>query len=210
MNNKIDITDIFKILVNINKAMNVEFLYLSTHNIYGLDINMSGIFKICDINPLNIYNIVLSSQDITDLDKIYKKSKDVVYLKQNNMGITIECSGISIYSCEMPYNYKLQFNNNKNIISSVLTFPVIHLIDNMKENEEFVNILDSKAADGVGMVRIGKYYMTLFKGLIRVNKPDKVMLKIYNLDSVSFISNFIVDKKKFNIYHYIRFRYESE
>ena len=52
-----------------------------------------------------------------------------------------------------------------------------------------------------------KYYMTLFSGILPLNKSDKIYLSIYSNNSVSFNALFRVEKKKFNVIVCIAYLY---
>lgn len=51
-----------------------------------------------------------------------------------------------------------------------------------------------------------KYFMTLFSGLLPLNKSDKVYLTIYFNNETSFIAKYRVNKKKFNVYVLISYK----
>ena len=50
-------------------------------------------------------------------------------------------------------------------------------------------------------VNNNKYFMTLFYGLLPLNKADKVSLTIYDTGWIynDFVTHFVVDKKKFKV-----------
>lgn len=77
-------------------------------------------------------------------------------------------------------------------------------VDDLKANENFNNIQAQKAADGMSMLRLNKkYILSLYKGLLPVNKADKVSVELYDIDSYSFLAKFIIDKRKFVINKYL-------
>ena len=45
-----------------------------------------------------------------------------------------------------------------------------------------------------------KYFITLFSGLLPINKSDKIYLTIYQNNNNSFLSIFRINKKKFNVF----------
>lgn len=81
-------------------------------------------------------------------------------------------------------------------------------IDDLKSNEEFNQILAKKSSDGMSLFRASKKYMlTLYTGLLPINKSDKAGLEIYNVDNATFISKFIINKGKFIIFKYVNYLY---
>ena len=66
-----------------------------------------------------------------------------------------------------------------------------------------------KKADGtyyyIPTVNDTKYFITLFSGLLPLNKSDKVNLQICDLHDNKFIAKFTVMKKKIDIYIYLAY-----
>ena len=73
--------------------------------------------------------------------------------------------------------------------------------DNINNDEDIIKLQSSLSKDGLTMYRKDGYMMTLYKGLLPLNKSDKLNLSIYNEISENntinfFISVFTVMKKK--------------
>lgn len=79
---------------------------------------------------------------------------------------------------------------------------------NIRECEEFEEILKLKTADGSRVYKFSKdYIMYLFLSLFPVTKSDNVLLNIYDdFDKFSYLVDFHIIKKKADIHEYIRFR----
>lgn len=84
--------------------------------------------------------------------------------------------------------------------------------DNIMEDTEIIQLQSCLSKDGLIMYRKDGYMMSLYKGLLPLNKSDILSLDIYNdynedneLDY--FTTRFIVHKKKFDVNVYIKFRY---
>jgi hypothetical protein len=81
-------------------------------------------------------------------------------------------------------------------------------IDDLKANEQFNEILAKKSSEGESLFRANnRYIITLYTGLLPVNKSDKIALEIYNVDWRSFISKFMINKGKFIIFKYVSYIY---
>ena len=81
-------------------------------------------------------------------------------------------------------------------------------VDDLKSNEEFMSIMAMKSWDGQSLFRLNrKYILTIFTGLIPLNKSDKISLDIYDIDNYSYIAKFIINKGKFVINKYVRYFY---
>lgn len=79
---------------------------------------------------------------------------------------------------------------------------------NIRECEEFEDILKLKTGDGSRVYKFSKeYIMYLFSSLFPVTKSDNVLLNIYDdFDKFSYMVDFHIIKKKVDIHEYIRFR----
>lgn len=95
----------------------------------------------------------------------------------------------------------------KGFIPITNTEPVV-VIEDLKENEDFNEILNLRATDGAKKLIIdNKFLMYMHGAMHPVTKTDSISLKIYLYDSISFIAEFIVDKKKYQIHEFVRYRY---
>ncbi len=91
---------------------------------------------------------------------------------------------------------------------------VVQLMDNRYTNEinitkDIETVYSMKKADGtyyyMPTVNGTKYFITLFSGLLPLNKSDKVNLQICDLYDNKFIAKFTVMKKKIDIYIYLAY-----
>lgn len=79
-------------------------------------------------------------------------------------------------------------------------------IDDLKSNAEFMSIMALKSGDGQSLFRANdRYILTIFTGLVPINKSDKASLELYDIDGYSFIAKFIINKGKFTINKYVRY-----
>lgn len=85
---------------------------------------------------------------------------------------------------------------------------MIHFINDLKQYDQFNSALSKKSKDGMQLVYIDNYPISICAGLLPINKSDNVSLEIYN-DNVpnTFLCKFNIDKKKFVINKYIRYLY---
>lgn len=85
---------------------------------------------------------------------------------------------------------------------------LLYTRNNLRDDDNFNNIISYKKNDGMSVYNIeNRFIMTLFSGIFPINKSDTVDLNIYHVDSISYLSKFIIHKKKYDILLYIRFRY---
>lgn len=78
-------------------------------------------------------------------------------------------------------------------------------IEDLKQNEDFISIMNHKAADGAFPFKITREdIIYIYPQLIPVNKPDKISLLLYRINDVS-IACFRIDKKICIIDRYISY-----
>lgn len=115
---------------------------------------------------------------------------------------------IDTYSIKRIWNNELEFKRDYvyNIISSKLV-PEYRIAD-LKADNNFNEIMNKKSGDGASLYRINrKYILTLFTGLLPINKSDKASLDLYDIDDRSYLARFTICKGKFTVYKYIVYLY---
>lgn len=81
--------------------------------------------------------------------------------------------------------------------------------DVLRGNEQFEHALSLKSKEGISFLKIDRVYMlSLFSGLLPVNKSDKVSLTIYSNDAdFAFLSHFVIKKaKSIDVNVYVNYR----
>ena len=79
----------------------------------------------------------------------------------------------------------------------------------ISESDAFLDTCKNiKSKDGAKMFKLDQnYIMSNFSSLHPINKSDKIYLTLYPRDEISFISKFVINKKKYEIHEYIRYLY---
>lgn len=95
-----------------------------------------------------------------------------------------------------------------------LQSPIVTTGD-LKDDTDFNNFMESlnkKAKYGASILSMEftNYFITSCSMIHPINKTDGVELICYPYDDISFLSKFIIKKKKYTIYEYIRFLYLEE
>lgn len=196
-------------IININEASKMlkqrDFI-LYKNSLYGLD----------------NFNIYICRIDI-DVNRLTPEAINNVGLQFNMRELSTFIKNLSIES-----SFEIDTNIQENIIYTKSGAAELHIkIDNnltkMIENKiNYANQIDSlcsieeeiteniadlyslkKDDGGYYYIHNNKYYMTLFSGLLPLNKSDKIFLSI-NDNGSTFISRFRV-KKKYNIFVYVSY-----
>lgn len=92
--------------------------------------------------------------------------------------------------------------------------PIVTTGDLKDETEinDFMESLNQKAKYGARILDISftRYFITSCSMIHPVNKTDGISLVCYPYDNISYLAKFIINKKKYTIYEYIRFLYLEE
>lgn len=181
------------------KAMKSEIICSFYDKIYGADQNFYIIKRIHVPDMVLPIQLVAIAADITEFVKNSKEMGcETIYIDTETSDIysdygylpcNIDKAFVTANFCRCIMSLEDYTNRN----------PVIS-IDNLKENEDFANVLAQKTADGIGIVRIGDCYaMTLYNNLLPVVKADKVELNIFDLSNRDFLSWFTIKKAKYTM-----------
>lgn len=88
-------------------------------------------------------------------------------------------------------------------IQNILNISTKYYFNDLKQNETFNKILEMKTGDGISKFIVSDYLIMMYNNLLPINKADNVDLIIADINERSFLSNFIIKKKKWNINIYI-------
>lgn len=204
----LNITDEFTMLNTIRTALNTKYLMFYSNSIYAIDDTITGNFRFTTLNPLfgkiKDYS-VFSVDDLNEINKTHKNTKKpIIYVSHND---TIICDDYEIKTVK-DININQVFmllNDTSFIFSSIPDYQA-----DITNNEKLMNVIRSKATEPgeVCVIAGTKYFMTLFYGLMKVNKRDTLKLEIFDFTFNSFMSKFTVGKPGFNVVHILRFLYK--
>ena len=112
----------------------------------------------------------------------------------------------------MPYKYKHGFKSCRQKHPPLKRKTQINTPVHLPFMEKDVNFMTTvaklKVENGLTSYVLGnKYLMTSFNKVHAINASDKISINIYEIDSISYICEFIIDKKKYKVKEYIRYRY---
>jgi len=181
-------TDDLKKLLEYSKALKCDIIMVKYGIIYGTDNNFVHLKIISDIQ-YNWSDMLFYSRDLSEFMKRINDISDT----------EITYFDISTF-IRMQYQYTDVFND--------LIHSAIRYIDNtisfsnedLRKNDNFNEIMTMKAGDGIGLLKLSeRYILTLYNGLLPINKSDKVKVYIRDIDDYRYLANFTIIKKKFSI-----------
>lgn len=184
-------------IVEICKAMKCDYVCIQEGVILGTDSTFSSLIKVNCVNPY-IHNITFKNQDLQAFTKVIQGTEYVTIDYTRNCIIDQSEENSIIFSTD---------NNIHNLRVSMMTrIGGEILYPNLREDPEFERCLALKSAQGAVMYIKDKYCMSLFSGLLPINKADKVDLVIHP-ENGYFIATFQIKKKKPSIDMSCSFRY---
>lgn len=94
------------------------------------------------------------------------------------------------------------------IVNFLQTHKPVYAIGGLENEQEFMNkVAKLKVADGMTRYFFNNTYLiTSFSKVHAINASDKVSVSIYEYDQDSYLYEFLVDKKKYVVKEYLRYR----
>ena len=189
------------------RSLKRQFIVVLNDVIYGTDVNfctLSQIKTISDIpRPFGGYitNILppekvdkFASEHSVDFLSNYSEVVDGVYFDQ--------------ISFDDNFHRVLDISNTLN--SYISNHNPAYIDDALNANKNFIDGAMSKVSDGLTNYVFSdndfKYVSQSFNSVHAINKSDKVSVKIYNYDCISWLYLFTIKKKGYEIEEFIRYR----
>ena len=94
------------------------------------------------------------------------------------------------------------------IVNFIQTHMPIYAAGGLECDSDFMNtVAKLKVADGMTRYLFdNKYLITSFSKVHAINASDKVSVSIYDYDQESYLYEFLIDKKKYVVKEYLRYR----
>lgn len=186
------------------KSMKKPVLYINPNYILGTDIEYKTISMItnynCDVN-IELATYAKDIYDEKSIQKVMASTPPVVF--QNTISQVVD--GLWYYNWESDkIKYKLSELANRVFMIISTRKPDIHL-----STEEVLDCginCKMKVDEGLQWVVIKDYLMCNFSQIHPLNASDSMMIDIYDDRADSYLVDFIINKKKYEIHEYIRFR----
>lgn len=94
------------------------------------------------------------------------------------------------------------------LMSYLDTYNIIYSSSGFESDENFkTQVSKLKVSDGLKYFTIdNKYLLSSFNKVHSINASDKVSINIYDIDIESYLCEFVINKKKYTLQEYIRYR----
>ena len=186
-----------KLLTKLVKATKTDMFIINPDGIIGTD-RFSTTLTISRLSTGILTPVEMTKDAYVNLDKLLFGKSDIPDEEFNQL--LIENSIFRITTSPI-------INIANNIRQCIGIENVVIDIVDLKADPKFNEILSKKAADGNSLYRIDKnYILSIFSGLLPINKNDKVSFRIYdNNTNNSFIAEFNIDKGFTVVTKYIQY-----
>ena len=173
-------------IIKMAKSMKRDYVEITNNYICGLD------------KSLSLFSI------------IYQGSNDECYY--GDIGSLIKEIPLQLEDIIEIEKVRPYLNSYKSICMNISNHsePLLEILD-LKEIDGFNEVNSLKTQDGALPLKIEegmkKYILYTFSSIHPLNKSDEISLKIFPYDNISFLCEFIINKKKYQIHEFIRYRY---
>ena len=171
------------------KTMKCEYIYINEYGqIYGID----GFYIYKRLNMFIEVPIplILVTNELINLLKTKTLNDQVSIQWGSQYSILTE-------EIESKLFLKNQIDSQLSIINSLLQLPVSTEISDIKQNPVYAEMINSSASKGNFFIKLtDDCIISLYKGLLPVNKSDDILVRIRKLDDKFNFINFSILKKK--------------
>ena len=171
------------------KTMKCEYIYINEYGqIYGID----GFYIYKRLNTFIKVPIplILVTNELINLLKTKTLNDQVSIQWGSQYSILTE-------EIESKLFLKNQIDSQLSIINSLLQLPVSTEISDIKQNPVYTEMINSSASKGNFFIKLtDDCIISLYKGLLPVNKSDDILVRIRKLDDKFNFINFSILKKK--------------
>lgn len=171
------------------KIMKCEYIYINEYGqIYGID----GFYIYKRLNMFIEVPIplILVTNELINLLKTKTLNDQVSIQWGSQYSILTE-------EIESKLFLKNQIDSQLSIINSLLQLPVSTEISDIKQNPVYTEMVNSSASKGNFFIKLtDDCIISLYKGLLPVNKSDDILVRIRKLDDKFNFINFSILKKK--------------
>lgn len=201
---KLTVNDLFYINDAAKALKQKNFMY-KNNLLIGLD----------NINDILIYTKIPDTPiNYSDISIIFNTRALSAFIKtlsvETEFNININDIEVVGHNGSMPISFDKQLiymATNKYIYGSKIEECNNFLYSENCINDNIQNLFTMHKSDGAMYLNYNNLLLTIFPGMIPLNKSDKVFVTIFGKNNTSFIAKFRVKKKKFEIITYVSYLY---
>ena len=189
--------------IKIAKSMKRAIVHISEHYMLGTDEDF------CTLSTIEINSEIPKAFTAYMNDIITSEAASKLAVKDSTVFLT-EYTKIADYYYRFwneEYLSTRIFDLFRKVNFATTNKPVIYYAESLDKDQDFMKCMKLKVSDGlVKYVIDDKYLITNFNKVQPINSTDKLSLRIYDVDNISYLYEFMIDKKKYIVKEYIRYR----
>lgn len=192
-------------IIKIAKTMKRPIVYITPTYMLGTD------EEFCTLSRINIESDVVRPMAFKISSILIGESKDK-YANEHPEIFFTEYSHVQedLYINtwnESFYMYNIM-NINLRLATSLQYANKVYSVDRLDKDSNFMqNVAKLKVSDGLKRhIMDDRFLQTSFNKVHCVNASDTVSLNIYDMDHFSYLYEYRIGKKKYDVYEYIRYR----
>lgn len=191
--------------MKIAKSMKRPLVHVGTNYILGTDVEFCtlSVIETESLIPRPFTTLINGWLNKIGKDKYAQDHPEIFFTEYSRLDENLY---INIWDEEM-YTKKI-FELFGKVNNYLYGKTPIYSGSNFEKDEAFIrNVSKLKVSDGLKTYIIDNTYLiTSFNKVHCINASDKVSLYIYDIDPHSYLYEFIIDKKKYKVKEYIRYR----
>lgn len=174
------------------KPLKPDMVFIYNGRVFSIDNNITCIKSLENLYYKPIVQILekklFSYNRLVALSKILETYTENIDITDNYIFNELECPIIR--------GMNNAIENSIERCIHIMNAPQTEIYNDIHLDKDFLYCANTKSSDGTRMCKIGnKYIISLFSGILHINKNDKVNVHIFDLGS-SFIATFYVKKAK--------------
>lgn len=192
------------LLIKIMKAMKCDRFIILPDRIIGADNQLVSITEAYVQTMIEAPYFEINKEILKEFDETVKKYTKSVSDKSKLEEAKVD--NLLKYRSIIRINDIDIINTYNSVCNSLSPNLLIDSVDNLKEDENFNYCMALKSKEGLGKFIYNNRFISIFSGLLPVNKADTVRLEVYNgVTNNSYICKFIINKKYTILNKYIRY-----
>lgn len=192
-------------IIKIAKTMKKPIVYIAPTYMLGTD------EEFCTLSRVNIESDVKRPMAFKLSSILLGESKDK-YANEHPEVFFTEYSHVQEDLYINTWNESFYMYNIMDInlrLTTLLSYAnMVYSATGLEKDVNFMqNVAKLKVSDGMKKyIMDGQYLQTSFNKVHAINASDTISLNIYDMDSFSYLYEYRIGKKKYDVYEYIRYR----
>ena len=177
-------------------------LFKTLRTDFGVAKNMEDLSRvessfILQYLPSNRLHLTIMTKDLAAIEKELPKEMEAIFVSVfNDDGRYIMTTELVTGNLSVPVICDSMLGETYRRMMSLRGYPMLASNVNLMENVGFMELLETKADFGGGMIKVNEVPIFMTPGLVNVNKGDTVSINIYDIGTMLMIEFMVTKPKK--------------